>query len=126
MIGSFSGIIVHQVGYQSSSENRKLIPSRVLESPEGAATVSQKRCRKRRVTRIIFPISSFLSASTFGGGKAGVKRTARSCPSDVCKTPRGRVTSSFPVANLQDSLPLWAVISAFPGVHFTESTIVSD
>src|SRR5579872_3161122 len=75
IIGSCSGIVVHHVGYQSSSERRKLISERVLRALCAAEISSQKRFRKRSVTRITLPISSFLIASNFVRGNEGVNCT---------------------------------------------------
>src|SRR5579863_1523879 len=93
IIGSFLGMVVHQVGSHSSSENRKPMSERVFPSLPGAGIVSQKRLLKRRVTRIILPISNFVSASNFIGGNTGSKRTAPSSSDGAFMTPNGIVTS---------------------------------
>src|SRR5579863_5015806 len=78
IIGSFLGMVVHQVGNLSSSENRKPMVERVFRCSPGAGIVSQKRFLKRSVTRITLPISSFVRASNFVRGNAGSKRTVPS------------------------------------------------
>src|ERR1700674_5861725 len=119
MIGSFSGMVVHHVGYQSSSENRKLIPERVLRLSLGAEIVCQNRFRKWSVSRITLPISNFVIASNFVRDNTGVNRTEPSSPAPAFKTPSGTVTSTRAVSNLRDSLTPWAESSTWPCVHRT-------
>src|SRR2546429_9916667 len=77
MIGNFSGMVVHQVGNQSSCDRRKLMFARDFDSVLcGGRKSSQKRCWKRSVTLIALPIASLLRAACFCGGASAAKRTA--------------------------------------------------
>src|SRR5256885_10968389 len=74
MIGSCSGMVVHQVGKKSWCERRKLMFARGFDSELcGGRKSSQKRCWKRSVTLIALPIASLLRAACFCGGEAGKK-----------------------------------------------------
>src|SRR5207247_10361891 len=94
MIGNFSGMVVHQVGNQSSCDRRKLMFARDFDSVLcGGRKSSQKRCWKRSVTRIALPIASLLRAACFCGGRSGTKRTGAGSSGDACNIDRGRVIS---------------------------------
>src|SRR5437899_11551037 len=91
MIGNFSGMVVHQVGNQSSCDRRKLMFARDFDSVLcGGLKSSQKRCWKRSVTRIALPIASLLRAACFGGGTCGTKRRAPVLSGDACNIERWR------------------------------------
>src|SRR5438094_10377598 len=92
MIGSCSGMVVHQVGNQSSCDRRKLMFARDSDSVLcGGRKSSQKRCWKRSVTRIALPIDSLLRAACFWHGNSGTKRTAPGASEDACNIDSGRV-----------------------------------
>src|SRR5207247_8934309 len=91
MIDNFSGMVVHQVGNQSSCDRRKLMFARDFDSVLcGGRKSSQKRCWKRSVTRIALPIASLLRAACFCGGRSGTKRTAPGSSGDACDIESGR------------------------------------
>src|SRR5437763_16431950 len=94
MIGNFSGMVVHQVGNQSSCDRRKLMFARDFDSVLcGGRKSSQKRCWKRSVTLIALPIASLLRAACFCGGRSATKRTAPGSSGDACNIESGRVIS---------------------------------
>src|SRR5439155_26723356 len=92
MIGSLRGIVVHQVGNDSSCVNRKLILDSDLLWSFGGEMVSQKRCRNRSTTRTTCPISNFSSDSTFSFGNFGANSIAPNCPEAAFKSAIGNVT----------------------------------
>src|SRR2546422_4165538 len=95
MIGSCSGMVVHQVGNQSWCERRKLMFARGFDSELcGGRKSSQKRCWKRSVTLIALPIASLLRAACFCGGRSGKKRTAPGSSGGACNIESGRGISN--------------------------------
>src|SRR5436305_14502857 len=101
MIGNFSGMVVHQVGNQSSCDRRKLMFARDFDSVLcGGRKSSQKRCWKRSVTRIALPIASLLRAACFCGGRFGKKRPAPGSSGDACNIESGRLMSKRGVVSV--------------------------
>src|SRR2546429_8922681 len=95
MIGSCSGMVVHQVGNQSWCERRKLMFARGFDSELcGGRKSSQKHCWKRSVILIALPIASLLRAACFCGGKSGTKRTGPGSLGDGCNIENGRGISN--------------------------------
>src|SRR2546426_4471573 len=95
MIGNFSGMVVHQVGNQSSCDRRKLMFARDFDSVLcGGRKSSQKRCWKRSVTRIALPIASLLRAACFCGGRSRTKRTGPGSLGGACNIGNRRGISN--------------------------------
>src|ERR1035438_1923366 len=70
---NFSGDFVHQVGNQSSSENRKLILSKVSKFlSRNLGRSLQNRSRNRSVTRTTLPIIRLRIECRFSSGSSGV------------------------------------------------------
>src|SRR5207245_10253091 len=118
MIGNFSGMVVHQVGNQSSCDRRKLMCARDFDSVLcGGRKSSQKRCWKRSVTLIALPIASLLSAACFCGGRSGKKRTVPGSSGDACNIESGRVISNRGAVIVIVPEWLWDESLTFPGFH---------
>src|SRR2546423_1708808 len=98
MIGSFSGILVHQVGNHSSCDKRKLISERVFDCP--GEIFPKTRSGNQSPTRMTPQISSFFRPAPLRGGNAETTPTAPTSPGAVCNTANGRVTSTREAVSL--------------------------